>query len=64
MFACALRNVGDSGLATVRVIREALTVYQHLAAAGAGNITHCTLSDVEMVKHEERRQVSQLHGAY
>ena len=64
MFARALRNVGDSCLATMWVIREALIVYQYLAAEEAGNTTHCALGDVEMVKHEERRQVSQLRGAY
>ena len=64
MFAFALRNVGDGCLATVRVIREALTVYQRLAAAATENITHCTLGNVEMVEHEERCQVSQLRGAY
>lgn len=64
MLAFALRNVGDSCLATVRMIREALTIYQHLTVAGTGNTTHCAFGDVEMVKHEERRQVSQLRRAY
>jgi hypothetical protein len=26
--------------------------------------TYCTLADVEVVEHEERRQVSQLRGTY
>ena len=26
--------------------------------------THCTLANVEVVEHEERRQVSQLRGTY
>ena len=26
--------------------------------------THCTLAKVEVVEHEERRQVSQLRGTY
>lgn len=51
-------------MATVRMIREALTIYQHLTVAGTGNTTHCAFGDVEMVKHEERRQVSQLRRAY
>jgi len=48
----------------MRVIREALGRYQHLTTAGTRNMTHCTLGDVEMVEHEERRDISELHGAY
>jgi hypothetical protein len=59
MHALALHDVGDGCLTTVRMIRKALALYQRLTMASTGDITHCTLGNMEMVEHEERRQVSQ-----
>lgn len=67
VFASTLSNVGDGSLAAMRVVGETLhsgeCIYVIVIISNAGE-THCALADVEVVEHEEGRQVSQLLGTY
>ena len=67
MFASAFSNVGDRSLAAMRMVGETLhnrvCIYVIVVISNAEE-THCTLANVEVVEHEEWRQVSQLLGTY
>jgi hypothetical protein len=63
MVTSTLDDIGDCSLATMRVIGETLQYNLQSSvfdsdAEGDIMSTHCTLADMEVIKHEERGQVS------